>query len=222
MNLTISHVQFFTNKTKKKKYIEKAAAKVCTTIECVRASADILDFVDLKLDPCDDFYAFSCGTYLNDTFLTGDKVSMDMFGNVREKTHEQLASLVEEDIKANETRTFRLVKQFYRACMNETRIEEQGLQPMLDIMKSLGGWPCVEPIDRWNPTNTWNWMDANKALTYLGFSAFSLFSVTVDTDMKNSSARILTVIVLATDRRPSIHIDRNEFSIFSWTKHRWD
>lgn len=170
---------------------EKAASNICLTTECVRASADILDFIDPRTDPCDDFYEFSCGTFLNDTFLTGEKVSTDVFSIVREKTHEQLASLIDEGIKPNELRTFQLAKKFYRACMNRTRIEEQGLQPMIDIIKSLGSWPCSEPLDRWDPAGTWNWMSANKAMADFGFSLSSLFSLSVDTDMKNSSARVI-------------------------------
>lgn len=118
-------------------------------------------------------------------------MSTDVFSIVREKTHEQLASLIDGDIKPDELRTFQLAKKFYRACMNRTQIEEQGLQPMIDIIKTVGGWPCIEAVDRWNPAGTWNWMDATKALSDVGFSLSSIFSLSVDTDMKNSSRRII-------------------------------
>lgn len=188
------------------KCIEKSASNVCLTTECVRASADILDFINPNVDPCDDFYEFSCGTFLNDTFLTGEKVSIDVFSIVRERTHEQLASLIDDDIQPGEMRTFQLAKMFYRACMNRTQIEEQGLQPMIDIIKLLHGWPCVEPVDRWNPKGTWNWMDANQALSDLGFGLSSLFSLSVDTDMKNSSRRVIVVSFGVNKIGKSFHI----------------
>lgn len=131
-------------------------------------------------------------------------MSTDVFSIVREKTHEQLASLIDNDIKSDELHTFQVAKKFYRACMNGTRIEEQGLQPMVDIMKSVGGWPCVEPVDSWNPTNKWNWMDANKAFADVGLSLPSIISLSVDTDMKNSSGRIIVASI--GDANGNIHV----------------
>ena len=36
------------------------------------------------------------------------------------------------------------VRSVYHACMNEPLIEEIGLQPLKDKLKSMGGWPVLE------------------------------------------------------------------------------
>ena len=43
------------------------------------------------------------------------------------------------------------VRSVYHACMNEPLIEEIGLQPLKDKLRSMGGWPVLEvslPIQR--------------------------------------------------------------------------
>lgn len=145
-----------------------------------------------SIEPCHDFYDFSCGNFINNTYISGEKVSIDAFSLIREKTHEKLSALIEKDIEASDLKTFKLAKKLYRACMNRTRIEEQGLQVFIDIQKSLGGWPCIEE-NQWDQTFTWNWMDATKYFLDYGFSHLYMFVLSIDTDMKNSSRRRIVV-----------------------------
>lgn len=76
--------------------------------------------------------------------------------------------------------------------MNQTKIEEYGLQPLKEIHASLGGWPCVDGDD-WNPNSTWNWQDGNKNLLHAGFGHAYLFVISIDTDMRNSSRKRIVV-----------------------------
>ena len=55
-----------------------AAAKagndeVCLTEACVINAANILKQMDRSVDPCDDFYSFACGGYVQDTVLPEHK-----------------------------------------------------------------------------------------------------------------------------------------------------
>lgn len=78
--------------------------------------------------------------------------------------------------------------------MNRARIEEVALQPVLDIHSSLGGWPCVVGDD-WNENSTWNWIDSSKRILDAGFDHSYLFVISIDTDMRNSTKRRITVCV---------------------------
>ena len=37
-----------------------------------------------------------------------------------------------------------MTKNWYRACMNETRIEELGLNPLLESLENVGGWQVLD------------------------------------------------------------------------------
>lgn len=76
--------------------------------------------------------------------------------------------------------------------MNQTRIEEAGLTPMIEIHKSLGGFPAVEG-DEWNENSTWNWQESSRDLLNAGFGHAYLFVISIDTDMRNSSRKRIVV-----------------------------
>lgn len=68
----------------------------------MRAAADVLQFIDETIEPCDDFYDFACGKFLTDTMLTDEKVSVDTFSVARDKMQTQLHRLVDSPAEPNE------------------------------------------------------------------------------------------------------------------------
>ena len=47
----------------------EANQNVCLTSACIQASAQIGAAINQSADPCDDFYKFSCGSWLNDNIV---------------------------------------------------------------------------------------------------------------------------------------------------------
>lgn len=78
------------------------ATSLCHTAGCVIAAADMLEFIDEKIDPCNDFYDFACGKFLSETTLTDEKVSMDTFSIARDKMQSQLLRLVDSPVEPND------------------------------------------------------------------------------------------------------------------------
>lgn len=85
-----------------------------------------------------------------------------------------------------------MVKNLYALCMNQTRIEEDGLKTLTDIHDALGGWPCVDG-DNWDSNSTWSWQNGTKDLLNAGFGHAYLFVISIDTDMRNSSRKRIVV-----------------------------
>ncbi|XP_026687188.1 sorting nexin-2-like, partial [Diaphorina citri] len=56
----------------------------------------------------------------------------------------QLRTIIETPAEDSDIKPFRLAKNYYKVCMNETQIELQGLDHMKSILKQLGGWPVLE------------------------------------------------------------------------------
>lgn len=70
-------------------------------------------------------------------------------------------------------------------------IEDRGLKPLSDKHEKIGGWPVVRG-DEWDKTE-WNWQNTIKIIRELGFSTDFLIDFSVETDLKNSSRRIINV-----------------------------
>lgn len=164
---------------------------ICVTHGCIRAALKVLDTIDETADPCKNFYEFACGTYLKNTFIPDDKVTIDLFSIVRDKVQDQLRIILNEDEQPNESKPFVLAKRLNKACLNKTIIEQRGIKPLADMLESFGGWPLVKG-DVWS-NETFNWLEMIKKFRKIGLDTSIIFSFAVTTDLKNSSARVLDV-----------------------------
>ena len=59
--------------------------KYCLTKGCVQAAADLLDKLDQTVNPCEDFYQFDCGGYVEKTIIPDDRTRTSMFSHVGDK-----------------------------------------------------------------------------------------------------------------------------------------
>ena len=44
----------------------------------MEAAAEVLAKVDLRVDPCEDFYQFACGNYISSSAIADDKVDIEI------------------------------------------------------------------------------------------------------------------------------------------------
>ena len=70
-------------------------------------------------------------------------------------------------------------------------IDQNGLTPLLDRLKSLGGWPVLDG-DKWQ-NKKFDWIQAIYIRRGLGYSVQSFFVLSVNMDFKNNSKYILSV-----------------------------
>lgn len=70
-------------------------------------------------------------------------------------------------------------------------IEEQGLTPLLDILRKLGGWPVLEG-ENWKESE-FNWKDSVYKFRKMGYSVDYFIDFSIGVDLKNSTTRIIDV-----------------------------
>lgn len=173
----------------------------CQSPECIATAADVLDTLDQNVDPCSNFYNFACGGLINGTLLSDEMMTLNQYAKVYHKMIRQLLALISEEPTENEIRPFSLARRFFKSCMNRTRIESDGIKPLVALKESLGGWPCVDG-DEWD--SSWNWQRAARKARRLGLGANYLFSFWLGFDAKNMSIRRLTVFDSNCSRKMSI------------------
>ena len=74
------------------------------------------------------------------------------------------------------------------------QIEEDGLQPLKDILQEMGGWPVVEG-DTWNEEE-FSWTENIYKNRRLGYSIDYIVDFSVTVNVKNSTYRIIDVSIL--------------------------
>ncbi|XP_044005621.1 neprilysin-2-like [Aphidius gifuensis] len=132
---------------------------VCTTTSCIESASTILKNMDPHVNPCDNFYRFACGGYLNSTDIPDESSYIDIWSLINDKVSEKLITSLEKAIKSNEPRAFKLAKNFYKLCMNTTAIEEQGLDSLYSYIEQFGGWPVLKG-NNWNESS-FDWKGMN-------------------------------------------------------------
>lgn len=90
----------------------------CYSLSCVHAAKTTIDRMNSKINPCDDFYEYACGTFLEKTHPPDDKNVVDSLSLTSEKLTEQLLTLLSKPSYENESKLHKLAKQTYKSCLN--------------------------------------------------------------------------------------------------------
>ncbi len=88
--------------------------------------------LDTTVDPCTDFYAYACGTWLKNNPIPSDRGTYSRFAELEERNLAILKGLVDKAMEPRPDRTpvERQVGDFYAACMDDKTVEARGLAPL--------------------------------------------------------------------------------------------
>jgi neprilysin len=114
---TPNRAQVITADTKNQQSVDG----ICLSPGCVHAASKMLEQLDEEVEPCDDFYEFSCGNYIRETMIPDDKVSVNAFSVISDKLQEQLKTIITAPIEEDDIEPFQMVKKLYVACMNKSK-----------------------------------------------------------------------------------------------------
>lgn len=116
----------------------------CLSPECIEAAGSILTKMDQSINPCDDFYTYSCGGWLKENPIPEDSSSYGIYPWLRQHVDIKLKELLEAPLDPKELEAVTKAKILYRSCMNETILEHVDAKPMLKTLKqAVFRWPVV-------------------------------------------------------------------------------
>jgi endothelin-converting enzyme/putative endopeptidase len=99
--------------------------------------------MDRSIDPCVDFFAYSCGGWLKNNPIPADQSSWDTYSKMEDENKAQLRSILEAASAPDPNRNpvNQKIGDYYAACMDEKAIEEKGISPLkpdLDRIAQIG------------------------------------------------------------------------------------
>jgi putative endopeptidase len=107
--------------------------------------------MDKSVDPCVDFYQYSCGGWQKNNSIPPDQTSWSVYGKLYQDNLDFLRSILEQASSASPERDALTQKigDFYGACMDESTVEKRGLaavQPDLDAILQLKSAMEITPL----------------------------------------------------------------------------
>uniref|UniRef100_H2ZJ03 Peptidase M13 C-terminal domain-containing protein n=1 Tax=Ciona savignyi TaxID=51511 RepID=H2ZJ03_CIOSA len=167
--------------------------RLCLTESCLKTAAKILSRMDQSVNPCQDFYTYSCGGWLSKNYISPNKIEYSMASKMRERNDRIIYELlIKPTAQANGQRNTNLsqaeekARKFYHSCIDLEQIEALGSRPLIDLIVSLGGWAARGDDSRWNFNEL---IYQNQGV--LSNSVF--FSISVEMDPTNASQHIVMV-----------------------------
>ncbi|GLD92112.1 hypothetical protein PINS_up000645 [Pythium insidiosum] len=134
--------------------------------------ADVQQMIDRSVNPCDDFYQFSCGQWLKNADIPGDKSSIyASFSKVEDQNELVLKEIMDENLP--------YVGELYNTCMNTTAIDALGVAPLRDTLKRIADAPSKNALFR-----------LAGELSRVGGPDF-LTALSVEADAKNATVYLL-------------------------------
>ena len=87
--------------------------------------------LDRSVDPCVDFYKFSCGGWQKNNPIPADQSGWSVYAKLGNENQQFLWGILEADAKAkNRTPVQQKVGDYFAACMNTSAIDALGLKPV--------------------------------------------------------------------------------------------
>lgn len=155
--------------------------------------------VDQALDPCEDFYSYTCDQWMSNHLIPDVKSRMDRLTGMSETIRRRLDQILSRDYPGMESEVlpdpdtvldrqlFSKIQDFYRSCMNQDEIEKKSIEPLYPIFRQIRTWIPME--------GNVNQDGLNAAIQYLGgLNVWPLFELVVGPDrIKNPSLATLSL-----------------------------
>lgn len=120
---------------------KRSRKEICTSDICKRQAGSILENMDFTVNPCQDFYEFTCGSYMKYKDIYTDRI--DRYKEVSNYLIHLAKILLENPDGINDYPFYAKMKKYYQSCLNKPTGTNETLEEFLNATQ-LDSWPLSE------------------------------------------------------------------------------
>src|ERR1700693_698228 len=104
--------------------------------------------MDRSVDPCTDFYRYSCGTWIKKNPIPPDQARWDVYSKFEEDNERFLWGSLEQASKPEGARNAieTEIGDYYHACMDEPAVEKAGAAPLKAELDEIAGLKSLRDL----------------------------------------------------------------------------
>ena len=107
------------------------AQSSCISADCVVLASSMIQKMDTSIDPCVDFYNYSCGGWDANNFLPEGSGYWDILQELTKDNYLRLRQLLDGSAE-DEIVAVHYMRELYQTCLDVDTITSKGAQPLLD------------------------------------------------------------------------------------------
>ena len=107
--------------------------------------------LDHTAKPCENFYQFSCGTWIKQNPIPADQARWDVYSKLDDENKRYLWGLLEQAAKGGAERAPDTQKtgDFFASCMNEEAVDAAGAKPLAADLEAINSLKSMPELARW-------------------------------------------------------------------------
>ncbi|KFB41506.1 AGAP002441-PA-like protein [Anopheles sinensis] len=149
---------------------------ICHTPECLRSAAALKQSMDDTVNPCDDFYQYTCGNWEEEHPRPDTYTSFDWFSERQAKILRNIRQYLQANSTEFDPKPVVQARTMYRGCMNLTAMDRLGYGPVFRYLKQFYLPPYPSMLNVTEPpseTHAFDWVRSlAKIKQLLGMDVF--------------------------------------------------
>ncbi|VDM64870.1 unnamed protein product [Angiostrongylus costaricensis] len=153
------------------------------------ASEMLSNSINFSVDPCEDFFEFTCGNWKARHPIPSYRSSYSQFSVLHDKVQAKMREIFESE-EVFPSKSVTALKLMYRRCMDQHELNRIGARKLIESIRNFGEWPMLEG-------NNWRADQFDLTTLFFNIAAVRGVHIFIDNyltiDNRNVSRRLVEV-----------------------------
>ncbi|GAA5842860.1 hypothetical protein JCM11251_005829 [Rhodosporidiobolus azoricus] len=117
------------------------SGEVCLTGSCVQSASKIISSLHTSINPCDDFYSFANGGWLDNHPIPAGQGSFGTFQQVDQNNKRIIRDIInaapDSSLPQADQNNLAHLRAFWQSCTDEEGLDKQGSKPLFDLVDEV-------------------------------------------------------------------------------------